>query len=206
MRSRQVLVITSSTAFLPIKETPCLILALRQLTSAGTDSDCAIAVSADLAGRAQELLRSEKGEINFLLCQPELPSSLAHVLAGVLGNADAVVLHDASRPLTSKAQFREAISAFSNSVDAVRPAMPFTETLKILGSNSIIVETLDRSSVLRIGTPELIRVSAIDFEGPDCGWFLPLKKGVRTVHTEGRPEGTRISTSADLRLLELLQN
>jgi hypothetical protein len=105
--------------------------------------------------------------------------------------------------LTNKKQFEDVIAAFSEETDAIRPAISFTETLKILDSNSVIRETLDRSSVLRISTPELIRVSAIDFAGTDCGWFLPLKKGARTSHIDGSPDGLRINTVEDRDLMEL---
>jgi len=179
-------------------------VALRHLTSVGINSEVTIAVNEELAEDVQKILKTES--IHILICEPTWPRSLAQALAPRFGDVDAIMIHDASRPMTPQSLFSAVVSAFGDEVDAVRPAMAFTETLKIVGRNSVIVETLDRSSVLRIGTPELIRVSAIDIDERDCGWFLPLKKEVRVLHIDGSPEGTRLNTSADRDLMELLQN
>ncbi len=205
MRIHHVLVITSPTAFLPVNKTPSLILTLHRLESNQTLLSLSIAVEAHDAQKARDLLGRTTDNIEFVICQPTKPRSLAQALVSRYGNADAVMIHDASRPLTPDAQFEGVLAAFKDDTDAVRPAMPFTETLKILGRDSIIKETLDRSTVLRISTPELIRITAIDRDGSDCGWFLPLKEGARTLHIEGSPEGTRINTPADRDLMELHQ-
>lgn len=206
MRIHHVLAITSPTAFLPVNKTSSLILALHRLESTQKLLSLSIAVDAHEVQQARDLLEQTTANIEILICQPTKPQSLAEVLEPRYGTVDAVMIQDASRPLTPDAQFEDVLAAFKDDTDAVRPAMPFTETLKILGQDSTIKETLDRSTVLRISTPELIRVSAIDRKEPDCGWFLPLKKGARTLHIEGSPEGWRINTPADRDLMELHQN
>lgn len=207
MRIHHVLAITSSTAFLRVNRTPSLILALHRLESSQTTLlSLSIAVDAHDAQQARDFLDQTPVNIEILICQPTKPQSLAEALEPRCGTVDAIMIQDASRPLTPDAQFEGVLAAFRDDIDAVRPAMPFTETLKILGQDSTIKETLDRSTVLRIATPELIRVSAIDREGPDCGWFLPLQKGARTLNIEGSPEGWRINTPADRDLIELHQN
>lgn len=200
-----VLAITSPTAFLEVNKTPSFVLALERLNWAGSLRPVTIAVSTTEARKARDLLTKSIFNVEFLMCEPKDPSAFAKSLGSSRADFSAVMIHDASRPLTSQGQFESVLAAFSDDIDAVRPAMPFTETLKILSADSVIKETLDRSTVLRISTPELIRVSAIDMHGSDCGWLLPLKKGAHTTHVEGSPEGVRINTPADRDLMELHQ-
>lgn len=200
-----VLAITSPTAFLDVNKTPSLILALDHLRSIGPSLPITVAVGQDYSASVRDIFKGEKVDIEVLDCEPTNARSFAEALAPMCVDIDSVMIHDASRPLVGQAQFEGVLAAFTDDVDAVRPTMPFTETLKILDSDSVIKETLDRSSVLRISTPELIRVFAIDIDGPDSGWFLPLIKGARTTYTEGSPEGLRINTTADRDLMELHQ-
>lgn len=198
-----VLAITSETAFLELRGVASLVRAANALDALFAPVDLHIAATKKDAERVREVLEVNSMECELLICEPTLPHSIAQALATWFGDYDAIMIHDASRPLTPESQFNAVLAAFSDEVDAVRPAMAFTETLKIVGSDAVILETLDRSYVMRIGTPELIRVSAIDLKGQDRGWFLPLKSDVRLLQIDGSPEGSRINTSADRDLMEL---
>ncbi|HEY3292039.1 MAG TPA: 2-C-methyl-D-erythritol 4-phosphate cytidylyltransferase [Candidatus Nanopelagicaceae bacterium] len=204
MRFHQVLAVTSPSAFLPINETASLVAALQVMNTLEVDSEIVIAVNEQLATEVRRIVNTN--EYSLLICEPTVPRSFAQALTPVFGEYDAIMIHDASRPMTPLSQFSAVITAFGDESDAVRPAMAFTETLKIVGNDAVIVETLDRTSVMRIGTPELIRVSAIDVNGQDCGWFLPLKRNARLHQIEGSPEGSRINTPADRDLMELHSN
>lgn len=201
-----VLAITSPTAFLEIDGIPSALLALQNLRTINISPPITVASNSDHAAEVRHLLKDELPDIRLLDCDPTKAKSLAQALAPMCVGIDAVMIHDASRPLAGQTQMEDVLGAFSDDVDAVRPAVAFTETLKILNANSVIKKTLDRSTVLRISTPELIRNSAIDFAGSDCGWFLPLKKGTRTLHIEGSPNGWRINTSEDRDLVELIRD
>lgn len=201
---RVVLAVTSDTALLDLKGLPNLIRSFDLLTAFFPSHTVEVAVSPENASQVREILSTKDASYELLISQSLDPCSLAHALSLFLIDSDAVLVHDASRPLTNRQQFENVLAAFNDDVDAVRPAMPFTETLKILEHDSVIRETLDRSTVLRISTPELIRVSAIDVDGPDCGWFLPLKKSAHAIHTEGGADGLRINSLADRDLMELL--
>jgi 2-C-methyl-D-erythritol 4-phosphate cytidylyltransferase len=198
-----VLAVTSETALLAIDDIPNLTRTHEFLRHFFSPQPVIIATTPALALRVRELINKSGKHDELLICQTTEPISFAKSLNEFILNYGAVVIHDASRPLTTRSQFERVLAAMGNNVDAVRPAMAFTETLKILSTDSIIRETLDRSSVLRISTPEYIRVSAIDMNAPDSGWFLPLKNGAHLVHIEGEPEGLRINTADDRDLMEL---
>jgi 2-C-methyl-D-erythritol 4-phosphate cytidylyltransferase len=198
-----VLAVTSGTAFLTIKGIPNLIRCHDFLKDYFSSQPVIIAASPTNVLKVRELMDNSDKSDEILVCQTLDPHFFAKALENYLPNYDAVVIHDASRPLSTRNQFDKVIGALTNDIDAVRPATPFTETLKILNTESIILGTLDRSSALRISTPELIRISAIDMNSSDSGWFLPLTKDVRIHHIDGEPQGMRINSESDRDLLEL---
>ena len=204
MKVQQVLAITSWTAFLKVHGSPSLILAAQQLKTVDPSQSITVAVNSELSQETMDLLKNFK--IELIICEPTDALDFARALVPSRSNFDSVLIHDASRPFVDHEQFEQVLAAFDDEVGAVRPAMPFTETLKVLTADSIILETLDRSTVRRISSPELIRTSAIDVNGSDCGWFLPLKKNARVIHVAGNPSGLRINSKSDADMMELQQD
>jgi len=199
---RLVLAITSPTALLEVNKKPSMIRAIHGIQEFWPTLPLTVAVGAEHSDPVIAILEKNRISHELLLCDPCDPHEFALALAPESKICEAFLIHDASRPLTSPDQFSRIIEAFTNTVDAVRPATAFTETLKIIETDSIIKETLDRTSVRRISTPELIRTVAIDLKGKDRGWFLPLKKGANVQHVEGTPEGLRINAVGERDLLE----
>lgn len=202
VRMRLVVAVTSATALLEVNKTPSMIRAIHGLQDFWPTLPLTIAVNVEHSAKVTALLEKNGISHELLLCDPCDPHALAIALAPESRNCDAFIIHDASRPLTSPDQFSRIVEALTDSVDAVRPAITFTETLKIIGSDSVIKKTLDRTSVRRISTPELIRTSAVNSKGKDRGWFLPLKKDAQTEHVEGTPETLRINSVGERDLLE----
>lgn len=198
-----VLAVASASALLDLAGIPNVVRTLDFLGTLFPSQTIVVAVSPELAPKVLAMLDTGADNYELAICQPSEPISLARALEPFVTESESILIHDACRPLVSNEQFEQVFAAFDADADAVRPSVPFTETLKILGPNSVIMETLDRSSVLRISTPELIRVAAINKDASDCGWFLPLKKGARILNIEGSPEGWRINTPADRDLMEL---
>jgi 2-C-methyl-D-erythritol 4-phosphate cytidylyltransferase len=125
-----------------------------------------------IAGTATDLAKVSDIDCEKIVCDPNKPSELAGALRGA--QVDLVMIHDSQRPLTNQAQFERVYAALVGGIDAVRPVSPFTETLKSIDSNNFIAETIDRNSMMRVSTPELIRYSAIDFDAVESTWFVPL--------------------------------
>ena len=137
----------------------------------------------------------------ILVCDPNSPASLAAALEKSKP-FDLVSIHDSQRPLTRTTQFHRTVEGLIGDVDAVRPASAFTETLKAVTSDDMIERTIDRTSMLRISTPEMIRYSAIDFEGTSSTWFVPLKADARVVTVDADPESLRVNSAAEIALME----
>jgi hypothetical protein len=155
----------------------------------------AVAVSDGDAHRVADL------GCEILICDPNSPASLAAALK-TAKPFDLVSIHDSQRPLTRTTQFHRTVEGLIGDVDAVRPASAFTETLKAVTGDDMIERTIDRTSMLRISTPEMIRYSAIDFAGAASTWFVPLHTGAKTATVDADPESLRVNSAAEIVLME----
>jgi hypothetical protein len=155
-----------------------------------------------IAGTASDLAKVADIDCEKIMCDPNKPGELA----GALRNADVelLMIHDSQRPLTNQAQFKRAYAALVGDIDAVRPVSPFTETLKSIDASDFIDETIDRNSMMRVSTPELIRFSAIDFDAVASTWFVPLTKIAKTAVVEADPESARINSEKEIELMSYL--
>jgi 2-C-methyl-D-erythritol 4-phosphate cytidylyltransferase len=118
-------------------------------------------------------------------------------------DSEIFVIHDALRPLVTPAQMQRTLDALGN-CHAARATMAFTETLKSVGADGRLEATIDRDSVRRISSPEVIRKSAINFGGKLTTWSVPLINGYESCEVESDPQGIRINNSEELRVLEAL--
>ena len=157
-----------------------------------------------IAGSAADLAKVSDIDCEKIVCDPDKPGDLAGALRGA--EVDLVMIHDSQRPLTNQAQFERVYAALVNGIDAVRPVSPFTETLKSINSSNFIDETIDRNSMMRISTPELIRFSAIDFAATESTWFVALTKIAKTAVVEADPDSARINSGKEIELMSYLQD
>ncbi|MCX6430036.1 MAG: 2-C-methyl-D-erythritol 4-phosphate cytidylyltransferase [Actinobacteria bacterium] len=204
---RLVVLLTSETAFLEVNGVPSVIRAIEGLRVFWPTLPLTIVVSPEFSSALYTLLQEHRVSHEMLLCNPSDSRELLEALLSESAQFEGVIIHDASRPLTHPELLVRLMGAFKSGVDAVRPSIAFTETLKIVKPDGVIRETLDRTSVKHISSPEIIRTSAFATQtqhrsGELGGWFVPLKKGSQIEHIEGAPEGLRINSEAERDLLE----
>ncbi len=155
-----------------------------------------------IAGTAADLAKVSDIDCEKIVCDPNKPGDLAGALRSA--EVDLVMIHDSQRPLTNQAQFERVYAALVSGIDAVRPVSPFTETLKSIDASNFIDETIDRNSMMRVSTPELIRYSAIDFGADASTWFVPLTKIAKTAVVEADPDSARINSEKEIELMSYL--
>jgi hypothetical protein len=155
-----------------------------------------------IAGTATDLAKVSEIDCEKIVCDPNKPGYLAGALRGA--DVDLVMIHDSQRPLTNQAQFERVYAALVSGIDAVRPVSPFTETLKSIDATNFIDETIDRNSMMRVSTPELIRYSAIDFAAVASTWFVPLTTIAKTAVVEADPDSARINSEKEIELMSYL--
>ena len=161
-------------------------------------SNAALAIAGTKESLAQVLdLDYEKIE-----CNPNNAQEFAQSLRNATP-ADLVMIHDSQRALTTVAQFDRVLQALTPSIDAVRPVSAFTETLKAIGTDQYIAGTIDRNSMKRTSTPELIRHNSIDYKGTST-WFVPIKAVAQIATVDADPESARINSEKEIELMKFL--
>jgi 2-C-methyl-D-erythritol 4-phosphate cytidylyltransferase len=143
----------------------------------------------------------------------------ASVRAGLraLGSdAEIVVVHDAARPMARPELFKAVVAALEErDVAGVICAIPVTDTVKRIAPSSpgsgdpVIVETLDRSELVAVQTPQAFSVAVLRraHEGePEATDDAALVEalGLTVSVVPGHQDNVKLTTPADLTRVELL--
>ena len=195
-----VVAITSPIAFHQLKSQTILHTCLQSADSFVTSfSGAHLAI----AGTAADLVKVAEIDCEKIVCDPNKPGELATAIKSATA-ADLIMIHDSQRPLTQQGQFERVYVALTGDIDAVRPTSPFTETLKSINADNFIEQTIDRTSMMRISTPELIRYSAIDFDLQSSTWFVPLVSGAKIATADADADSARINSEKEIELMSYL--
>lgn len=88
--------------------------------------------------------------------------SVARGLAVLPHLVDTVLVHDAARPLTPSIVFDEVVAAVRARGHGVIPALDVVDTIKRVGEHGRVLETIDRSELAAVQTPQGFPRSALD--------------------------------------------
>jgi 2-C-methyl-D-erythritol 4-phosphate cytidylyltransferase len=125
--------------------------------------------------------------------------------------AELVLVHDAARPLLTAAIARAVIDALEqdDAADAAIAAAPVTDTIKRVDRGHGVLETLDRSSLWAVQTPQVFRRGALEraldvspqvlAEATDDAWLIE-RAGGRVLVTPVAAENLKVTTPLDLEL------
>jgi 2-C-methyl-D-erythritol 4-phosphate cytidylyltransferase len=130
--------------------------------------------------------------------------------------SDAVLVHDAARPLLTAELAESVIAALAadERADAAIAAAPVTDTIKRAGRRGGEVrETLDRGELWAIQTPQVFRRGALErglevdaetlASATDDAWLIE-RSGGRVLVVPCSAENIKVTTPFDLRVAELL--
>jgi 2-C-methyl-D-erythritol 4-phosphate cytidylyltransferase len=130
-------------------------------------------------------------------------------LAVVPEDVTVVVVHDAARPLASPELFRAVVAAVAAGADGAVPGVPVPDTVKRVGADGRIEETLDRAALVLVQTPQAFAAGALrrahEAGGQatdDAG--LVEAVGGRVVVVAGEPDNLKITLADDLARAEAL--
>jgi 2-C-methyl-D-erythritol 4-phosphate cytidylyltransferase len=159
----------------------------------------------------------------------EVRSESVRLALAAAGPGNPVLVHDAARPLlTSDLAERVIAAALAEGVDAAIAAAPVTDTIKrvaeskekkeeeegrIGARDAAVVETLDRSKLWAVQTPQVFRRAALDraldvsdevlAQATDDAWLVERAGGCVVV-VQALSENLKVTTPLDLALAELL--
>ncbi len=135
--------------------------------------------------------------------------SVRAALGEVPEEALVVLVHDAARPLVDDAVVERVLEPLGRGFDGAVPALPLEDTVKRV-SGGVVLETVPRDELVRAQTPQaflaptLRRAFAGDLgDATDCA-SLVERVGGRVAVVEGDPKLVKVTTAADLELVESL--
>jgi len=135
--------------------------------------------------------------------------------AGPGDPGQAVLVHDAARPLLDEELVRRVLGALTQdeSADGAIAAVPVTDTIKRVGDSGVVIETLDRSELWAVQTPQVFRRAALEralavtdeilAAATDDAWLVE-RAGGRVIVVRAGEDNLKVTTARDLELAELL--
>lgn len=131
------------------------------------------------------------------------------------GAPELVLVHDAARPLLTPALAEAVIGALEADpqADGAIAAAPVTDTVKRAGRDRLVTETLSRSELWAVQTPQVFRraalAAALDVPAQDLALAtddasLIERRGGRVIVVPASPHNIKVTTPVDLALAALL--
>ena len=192
-------------AFAKLGEDPLLAEPLRRL------DDCewvdAIVVVAPPGWEEPAILLAEElgcGKVSA--CVPggvTRADSVRAGLAEVPEDALVVLVHDAARPLLPEEVVERVLAPLSEGWDGAVPGLPVADTLKRVGVDGAVAETVARDGLWAVQTPqafvaETLRAAAAGGgDATDCAGLVEARGG-RVKVVEGDPRLLKVTTADDL--------
>jgi 2-C-methyl-D-erythritol 4-phosphate cytidylyltransferase/2-C-methyl-D-erythritol 2,4-cyclodiphosphate synthase len=135
-------------------------------------------------------------------------ASVAAGLAALSPDIDTVLVHDAARALTPSALIDRVARGVRTTGAGVIPALPVTDTIKRVGPDAAVLDTVDRSDLVHVQTPqgfpraelEAAYANATEEHTDDAALFAA--HGGRVSVVEGEARAFKITTAWDLRRAE----
>jgi 2-C-methyl-D-erythritol 4-phosphate cytidylyltransferase len=132
--------------------------------------------------------------------------SVRNGLEAIEKPCDIVIIHDGARPFVSPSFIDKGIFLMEM-FDAVIPALPVKDTIKIVSKEGFVQKTLERDSLWHVQTPQTFKYDLITkayregvakkLYGYDDATFLEnMGKKVKVI--EGSPYNIKITTPEDL--------
>ncbi|MFT4201211.1 2-C-methyl-D-erythritol 4-phosphate cytidylyltransferase [Gordonia sp. (in: high G+C Gram-positive bacteria)] len=163
-----------------------------------------VVVPDELTERTRAELSGSACPIDVIVGGAERTDSVRAGLARATG--EYVLVHDAARPFTPAAVFERVVGALRAGHRAVVPGLPVVDTLKRVDGDRRVLQTVDRSVLRAIQTPQGFHADALaqayaatdDVATDDAG--LAERAGIDVHVVDGDPDAFKITTPWDLRL------
>ncbi|HWX96634.1 MAG TPA: 2-C-methyl-D-erythritol 4-phosphate cytidylyltransferase [Solirubrobacteraceae bacterium] len=187
---------------------------LEALRAAEGIDQIVVALPSDSVIQEWGVAGQSRPEVVYIVGGETRSESVRRALAAAL-DGEPVLVHDAARPLVTAELAQGVIAALlaDPSADAAIAASPVTDTVKRVGRDGVVRETLDRGELWAVQTPQVFRRAALeralDVEpevlaaATDDASLIELAGG-RVIVVPASPENVKVTTPLDLELAEML--
>lgn len=145
-------------AFVHLAGRPTLARALEAVFAMREHPQVIVTVPPSFVPIAKELARSvphgSEYEVTIILGGASRQESVAAALSHLADSVEVVLVHDAARPLTPSVIFDSVAAEVLSSGAGVVPGLPVADTIKRTDDSGQVVETVDRSVLMAVQTPQ----------------------------------------------------
>ena len=144
--------------FVPVGGKPLLWHSLRQFAELPGVRQILVTVSAANADRVAQLVKDTVGDVPWQVVRggSERQFSVLNALRRLEPSIDIVLVHDGARPFAEPAAIRQSVETAVRFGAAV-VAVPVKDTIKVADETLTVKQTLDRSTLWQIQTPQTFR-------------------------------------------------
>lgn len=154
--------------------------------------------------------------LNIIPGGKERYHSVYNAIKWIDKNCNYVLIHDVARPFITEQLINRCIKEVKN-YDCVIPAIKIYDTVKLVNSNSEVIRTLDRDSLVLVQTPQVFKKEVIKkiysmdslkkytnlFNITDDAQLAELN-GFKVKVVDGEKYNIKITTKEDLYLIKYL--
>ena len=194
-------------AFVNLDGRPMLEHALIGLRDSGVVDGVVVAVPPNRTDEAKLVFG---GDAVIVAGGADRTESVRLALAAV-GEAEFVLVHDAARALTPPSLIVRVVQALQSGHAAVVPALPVSDTIKVVDANGVVLDTPERAGLRAVQTPQGFRTELLRraYERAAAAGFTDDASVVEMTGTQvqvvdGDPLAFKITTPMDLLLAEAL--
>ncbi len=194
---------------------PMLLRAVHALAESPAVELVIVAAPAESVSTVRSLLLEEQlgASLSVIAGGATRQESVRLGLAALPPEAEIVLVHDAARPLVPVELVDAVVAAVRAGADAVVPALQVTDTIKAVGPAEVVAQTLDRSALRSVQTPQGFRRSVLEdayakaADGAqdstdDAGLVERLGMSVQVI--PGHEEAFKVTRPLDLLLADAL--
>jgi 2-C-methyl-D-erythritol 4-phosphate cytidylyltransferase len=198
-------------AFVELAEKPLFMHAIEVFERHAMTATIILVVPAEMIARSEIILSSWKFNKKVLIVKSGTERWLSVQNGAAMSSSEWLMVHDAARPFVTHGVI-DAVLEKTSRYDAIITATPETDTVRLVEGDRCM-ETVDRTKLVRVGTPQLFRAKVLK-DAFSFGASLPApptdeamlmeKMGIPVGVAQGDPLNFKITTKSDLMLAEAL--
>jgi 2-C-methyl-D-erythritol 4-phosphate cytidylyltransferase len=178
---------------------------LAGLHDSGSVDAIVVAVPADRTDEAKLIL----GEAATVVAGGATRTESVRRGLAAAGESQFVLVHDAARALTPPGLISRVVEALEGGYEAVVPALPVADTIKIVDGRGVVIDTPHRAGLRAVQTPQGFRTDLLltAYDRADSAVVtddasMVEHLGVQVHVIDGDPMAFKITTPMDMRLAE----